>query len=158
MYIYNINLRIMEVFMIYQYYIGQMKYILNHGISGMFVPAEHNFQALGWMMTAVTVFSRWTYVAFQWRTWWWTLPTFTLVKQCHNSSPKATIFRGAMFTIPKLGWFMALFYPHDCIFSQLWEFGWGWVTYETIIHKPTQNISAGSSFVKLIKCWKSIKK
>jgi hypothetical protein len=45
MYIYNINLRIMEVFMIYQYYIGQMKYILNHGISGMFVPAEHNFQA-----------------------------------------------------------------------------------------------------------------
>ena len=44
---------------------------------------------------------------------------FLWLKQCHLHHPLViTIFRGAMFTIPSHGWFMASFYPHYLIFRQ----------------------------------------
>ena len=44
-------------------------------------------------------------------------------KQCHlHHPPVITISIGAMFTVPRHGWFMTLFQPHQMMFGTSWYF------------------------------------
>ena len=52
--------------------------------------------------------------------------TISNVAQFHlHHPPVITISIGAMFTVPRHGWFMTLFQPHQMMFGTSWYFSWG---------------------------------
>jgi hypothetical protein len=81
----------------------RLDFCLNKTCPGICVTA-FGFESVA--VTAVMHVSRNRWVATNLIMW---------VKQCHKPSPHSQSFIGGSFAISSHGWFMALFYPHECL-------------------------------------------